>query len=91
MLSTQNDEFETVQHQVPNESPQNSNCHNAHNGDIHEFEMKILTTYGRDNTTIKANEAMRINEHNGVKLNSKAEYRQPKVPRIVIENRVNSS
>ena len=53
--------------------------------------MKILKTYGRDIMTRKVNEAVRINEHDGIKLNSKAEYRQPKVPRVVIENSVNSS
>ena len=65
-------------------------CHNAHGGDIdQEFEMRILKTYGRDIITRKVNEAVRINEAEGVKLNSKAEYRQPKVPRVVIEKSAN--
>ena len=39
--------------------------------------------------TRKVNEAVRISEHKGVKLNSKAEYMQPKVPRVVIHDSVN--
>ena len=66
-------------------------CQNEHGGDVNqEFEMKPLKTYGRDNTTRKANEAMRIREAKGVSLNSKAEYRQPKIPRVVIENIINN-
>ena len=48
--------------------------HNAHNGDPNvEYEMKAVKSYGRDNLTRKVNEAVRISEHKGVKLNSKAE------------------
>ena len=66
------------------------NCHNSHSGDINqEFQMTILKSYGRDNLTRKVYEAVRINESEGVKLNSKAEYRQPKVPRVVIEKSAN--
>ena len=35
--------------------------------------------HGRDNLTRKMNEAVRINNNKGVKLNSKAEYRQPRL------------
>ena len=69
-------------------------CQNAHNGDVEqEFEMQILKTYGSDNTTRMVNEAMRIREHLLkllISLNSRAEYRQPRVPRVVIEDSVNS-
>ena len=65
-------------------------CHNVHNGNNEqEFGMRILRNYGRDNLTRKVNEAIRIREGEGIKLNSKAEYRQPKVPRVVIENSTN--
>ena len=64
--------------------------HNVHNGDPNvKYEMRALKSYGRDNLTRKTNEAVRINEHKGVKLNSRAEYRQPKIPRVVIENSSN--
>ena len=39
--------------------------------------------------TRKVNEAIRIREYDGVKLNSKAEYRQPKAPRVMIESSTN--
>ena len=39
--------------------------------------MKILKSYSRDNLTRKVNEAVRISNIDGVKLNSKAEFRQP--------------
>ena len=48
------------------------------------YTMTVLKTYGRDNTTRKTNEAVRINFNTGVRLNSKAEYRQPTVPRLSI-------
>ena len=50
------------------------------------FKMTVLKTYGRDNTTRKSNEAVRINLCRGVRLNSKAEYRQPSIPRLVLHN-----
>ena len=63
---------------------------NVHGGDINqEFEMNVLNSYGRDNTTRMTDEAMRIREARGVLLNSKAEYRQPRVPRVMIENGAN--
>ena len=62
----------------------------VHGGDINqEFEMNVLNTYGRDNTTRLTNEAMRIREALGILLNSKAEYRQPRVPRVTIESGAN--
>ena len=51
--------------------------------------MNVLNSYGRDNTTRMTDEAMRIREARGVLLNSKAEYRQPRVPRVMIENGTN--
>ena len=56
--------------------------------------MQILKTYGSDNITRMVNEAMRIREHLLkllISLNSRAEYRQPRVPRVVIEDSVNSN
>ena len=51
--------------------------------------MKVLKHYGNDNTTRKTNESVRINTNPGIKLNSKAEFRQPRVPRIVIHDNMN--
>ena len=48
------------------------------------FREQVLKSYGSDNTTRKTNEAVRINLNTGVRLNSKAEYRQPTVPRLAI-------
>ena len=48
-----------------------------------------MNSYGRDNTTRLSNEAMRIREAIGILLNSKAEYRQTRIPRVVIEDNVN--
>ena len=63
---------------------------NEHGGDENiKFSMKVLKSYGRDNMTRKANEAARINGNKGVRLNSKAEYRQPHVPRLVIHPNIN--
>ena len=58
---------------------------NDHDGrsDVN-YTMTVLKTYGRDNETRKTNEAVRINFNTGVRLNSKAEYRQPTVPRLSI-------
>ena len=63
---------------------------NDHQGSSNvNFVMKVLKTYGRDNLTRQVNEAMRINNNSGIKLNSKAEYRQPSVPRLVLHGNVN--
>ena len=63
---------------------------NEHGGDESiEFSMKVLKSYGRDNLTRKTNEAVRINNNKGVRLNSKAEFRQPSVPRLVIHRNNN--
>ena len=51
--------------------------------------MKVLKNYGPDNTTRKSNEAVRITGNKGVRLNSKAEYRQPSVPRLVVNRNRN--
>ena len=55
-----------------------------------EFEIQVLKTYGWENTTRKVSEAMRIYEDKGVNLHSKADYGQPKVPRVVIESSTNN-
>ena len=63
---------------------------NEHDGrDDVEFKMNVLKTYGRDNLTRKTNEAVRINNNKGVRLNSKAEFRQPRVPRLVMHTNIN--
>ena len=41
-----------------------------------EFEMQVGRIYGRDNTRRKINEAGRIEENEGVRLNGKSEYRK---------------
>ena len=51
--------------------------------------MNVLKTYGRDNETRKSNEGVRINGNKGVRLNSKAEFRQPRIPRLVMHNNMN--
>jgi hypothetical protein len=48
------------------------------------YKMTILKCFGRSNLARKVNEAIRITNNKGVKLNSKAEFRQPSVPRAVI-------
>ena len=65
-------------------------CVNEHGGreDV-KFVMKILKTYGRDNLTRLSNEGVRINFNKGVRLNSKAEFRQPSIPRVVIQRNNN--
>ena len=65
-------------------------CVNDHQGrsDV-KFQMKVLKNYGRDNTTRRSNEAMRIAGNKGVRLNSKAEFRQPRIPRLVINGNRN--
>jgi hypothetical protein len=54
-----------------------------------KYIMKILKTYSKDNITRKVNEAIRISNHDGLSLNSKAEFRQPTVPRLVIQRNPN--
>ena len=49
------------------------------------FKMTVLKTYGKNNQLRKYNEAVRITNNPGVKLNSKAEYCQPSLPRLVVE------
>ena len=54
-----------------------------------DYRARVLKTYGPDNATRKTNEALRISGNTGVRLNSKAEYRQPTVPRLVIQGNRN--
>ena len=63
---------------------------NEHDGrsDVN-YKMQVLKTYGTDNTTRKGNEAVRIATEGGELLNSKAEYRQPSIPRLVMRNSSN--
>jgi hypothetical protein len=60
-----------------------------HNSDTNtKFKMKVIKTFGADNMKRKVDEALRITRNPGQNLNSKAEFRQPSLPRIVIvENR----
>ena len=46
--------------------------------------MTVLKTYGDNNTLRKTNEALRITGNPGVRLNSKAEFAQPSLPRLTI-------
>ena len=48
------------------------------------YKMTVLKTYGKDNLGRKGNEAIRITNNPGVKLNSKAEFSQPSLPRLVV-------
>ena len=50
------------------------------------YKMTVLKTYGMHNALRKTNEAVRINTHPGVKLNSKAEFSQPRLPRLVVHS-----
>ena len=50
------------------------------------YQMTVLKTYGKDNMLRKTNESVRINNNPGVKLNSKAEFSQPSLPRLVIHS-----
>ena len=51
-----------------------------------KFKMTVLKTYGDKNLLRKLNEAVRITNNPGVKLNSKAEFAQPSLPRLVINS-----
>ena len=62
-----------------------------HNGSQEvAYQMKVLNTFGRDNMKRKVDKALRITRHDGVKLNSKKEYRQPSLPRLEIQRGRNS-
>ena len=70
---------------LDNDSPMWKHVQLAHQQDTNtEFHMKVLKTYGKDNLTRRVAESIRLTEHPGEKLNSKSEYRQPLVPRIVV-------
>ena len=60
----------------------------AEHGDV-KFEMEVVGCYGRDNMRRRTNEAVRIEESEGVNLNSKAEFNQPMLPRARIQRNVN--
>ena len=51
-----------------------------------KYQMTVLKTYGWDNMLRKMNESVRINNNPGVKLNSKAEFSQPRLPRLVVHS-----
>ena len=58
---------------------------NDHDGRLDvEYDMTVLRTYGRNNLVRKVNEALRITNHEGVSLNSKAEFHQPSLPRLAV-------
>ena len=55
------------------------------------FKMTVLKTYGKNHHERKLNEALalRISGNPGISLNSKAEYCQPSLPRLVVERNRN--
>ena len=53
------------------------------------YRMTVLKTYGKKNQERKLNEALRISGNPGISLNSKAEYCQPSLPRLVVERNRN--
>ena len=55
-----------------------------------DYRMNVLNTFGKDNMKRKTDEALRITRHEGVKLNSKSEFRQPSLPRLEIQRGRNS-
>ena len=46
--------------------------------------MKVIRTFGKNNMLRKLDEANRITGNLGVRLNSKAEFHQPSLPRLVV-------
>ena len=48
------------------------------------YKMVVLKTYGDQNALRKTDEANRITNNPGVTLNSKAEFAQPSLPRLVV-------
>ena len=49
-----------------------------------EFKMVVGRVYGRDNTRRMVNEAARIEGNDGVVMNSRNEYKQSCLPRVVV-------
>ena len=49
-----------------------------------EFKIVVGRVYGRDNTRRMVNEAARIEGNEGVVMNSRNEYKQSCLPRVVI-------
>ena len=66
------------------------NAMHKHDSDTHRgtgssgYKMKVLKNFGKDNLRRKVDEALRITRNDGIKLNSKAERNQPRVPRLVM-------
>ena len=54
-----------------------------------EFYFRVRRHYGRNNLKRQVAEAVNINRREGNKMNSKAEYRQPRVPRVVVHSNMN--
>ena len=48
------------------------------------YKMKVIRTFGKNNMLRKLDEANRITGNLGVRLNSKAEFHQPSLPRLVV-------
>ena len=58
---------------------------NQHGGRMDvNYKMVVLKTYGDQNALRKTDEANRITNNPGVTLNSKAEFAQPRLPRLVV-------
>ena len=63
----------------------NQDASNEHGGRLDvNYKMKVLRTYGKNNVARKVDEANRITSNTGVRLNSKAEFHQPSLPRLEI-------
>jgi hypothetical protein len=72
------------------DNPLYKHAHNDHNKKLDiKYKMTVLKTFGKDNMARKVDEGLRIARHKGIKLNSKSEFRQPKIPRIRIISDVN--
>jgi hypothetical protein len=55
------------------------------------YQMKVTGTFGKDNMKRRVDEALRITRNPGKNLNSKSEFHQPSLPRIVVMNNRNVS
>ena len=62
---------------------------NEHDGRL-DYKMKLLRTFGKNNMARKVDEANRITNNPGVRLNSKAEFHQPSLLRLEIHRGSNT-
>ena len=54
-----------------------------------DYKIEVVKTFGRDNMRRKLHEAVRIDRHQGVTMNSKSVYNQPILPRARIRRNAN--